>query len=192
MLQQIFMGRIACDCIYVHFPGFLMYYSNRLKYGACDFSKTQTTGIYNVGYSRFAAEKGNFCAIYYPIDKHIGHKSQKREDVYNNEPLIPSRLTEIAKNLTWAKKDCYNHATFLLPPLNVSIPVFVDANLAPEFMARKETESHSTEGTEVKSLVPVIFSHEILNRALDYTYFCRELASHGLLVVALDHLDGSG
>ena len=145
-----------------------------------------------MGYSRFAAEKGNFCAIYYPIDKHIGHKSQKREDVYNNEPLIPSRLTEIAKNLTWAKKDCYKHATFLLPPLNVSIPVFVDANLAPEFMVRKETESHSTEETEVKSLVPVIFSHGMLNRALDYTYFCRELASHGLLVVALDHLDGSG
>jgi len=153
-----------------------------------------------VGYSRFAAEKGNFCAIYYPIDKHIGHKSQKREDVYNNEPLIPSRLTELAKIITWLNDgyrseyntDRYTHPTFLLPALNVSIPVCVDANLAPEFIPRKEGESHSTEETEVKSLVPVIFSHEILNRALDYTYFCRELASHGLLVVALDHLDGSG
>jgi hypothetical protein len=32
----------------------------------------------------------------------------------------------------------------------------------------------------------------MLSRALDFTYFCRELASHGLLVIALDHMDGSG
>jgi len=126
--------------MYIHLAGFLFYYYLRMKYGACDFSKTRTTGIYNVGFSRFAAEKGNFCAVYYPVDKFIGHKSQKKEDLYNNEPVIATRLADFAKNIEWAtggkKKTPFQ--TFLLPALSVSVPVFIDANLAPEFILQTE------------------------------------------------------
>jgi platelet-activating factor acetylhydrolase len=42
-----------------------------------------------------------------------------------------------------------------------------------------------------KKLVPVIFSHGLSACALVYTVICKELASYGLMVVAMDYHDGS-
>jgi hypothetical protein len=43
----------------------------------------------------------------------------------------------------------------------------------------------------LKKLVPMIFSHGLTGRALGNSVHYREFASHGMLVIAPDHMDGS-
>jgi len=42
-----------------------------------------------------------------------------------------------------------------------------------------------------KKLIPLIFSHGLTAAAKLYCVFCKELASWGMIVFALDHLDES-
>ena len=42
-----------------------------------------------------------------------------------------------------------------------------------------------------KTLVPIIFSHGLCSRNTTYSTYIRELVSHGYIVFAIDHLDGS-
>lgn len=45
--------------------------------------------------------------------------------------------------------------------------------------------------TAKKKLIPILYSHGLTGSRLVYQVNCRELASHGYLVFAMDHLDGS-
>ena len=45
--------------------------------------------------------------------------------------------------------------------------------------------------TQPDKLVPIIFSHDIISQASKYSGLLRQLASHGFIVFAMDHLDGS-
>lgn len=42
-----------------------------------------------------------------------------------------------------------------------------------------------------KKLIPVIFSHGLIVNRTNHSAICKELASHGCIVYALDHTDGS-
>ena len=60
------------------------------------------------------------------------------------------------------------------------MPVKRDAPLAPQF------------GDGKKLLQPLIFSHGLTSHKMNYSGICRELASYGFLVIALNHNDRSG
>jgi platelet-activating factor acetylhydrolase len=45
-------------------------------------------------------------------------------------------------------------------------------------------------GGEMK-LIPIVYSHGLTGSRTSYTSVCQELASHGYIVFALDHHDGS-
>ena len=47
----------------------LIYFGLRIRYGECNFDNIKETGPYEVGYTTMKTKKGNFCAIYYPVDK---------------------------------------------------------------------------------------------------------------------------
>ena len=61
--------------------------------------------------------------------------------------------------------------------LNVDLPVAVEASISADF--------------KDKQLVPLIFSHGLTACAKMHSVMCKEFASYGMLVIALDHLDES-
>jgi hypothetical protein len=63
--------------------------------------------------------------------------------------------------------------------LSIEIPVVLGAPLARVF------------ASGVKSLIPMIFSHGLMGKSLGYSVLLREMASYGMVVVGVDHLDGS-
>ena len=68
---------------------------------------------------------------------------------------------------------------FLKPVSKVIIPVTRDAPLNSDFH----------DGT--KMLQPLIFSHGLTGHKMNYSGLCREFASYGFLVIALNHNDRS-
>ena len=67
----------------------------------------------------------------------------------------------------------------------VQIPTPTEAYLDKDFLPESDKKPPK------RKLVPMILSHGYMSRGMNYSMHCRELASHGMLVVAPDHLDGS-
>ena len=68
---------------------------------------------------------------------------------------------------------------FIRPFSLATIPVTKDGDLAEEFRTGK------------KLLQPLIFSHGLTSHKMNYSGICREIASYGFLVIALNHNDRS-
>jgi len=66
---------------------------------------------------------------------------------------------------------------FLRPMLAVTVPVLKDAKIAKEF--------------ETEKIPLIVFSHGLTANRMQYSGLCREWASHGIMVAAIDHQDGS-
>lgn len=62
---------------------------------------------------------------------------------------------------------------------NLTVPVFENGPLADEFLSGQ------------KMLQPLVFSHGLTSHKMNYSGLCREMASYGFLVVALNHNDRS-
>jgi len=60
---------------------------------------------------------------------------------------------------------------------DIKLPVCVNGTIAKKF--------------ESVGITPVIFSHSYLNHGNAYSGTARDLASNGLLVITMDHQDGS-
>ena len=52
-------------------------------------------------------------------------------------------------------------------------------------------QNYKEDDEQFTKIVPIIFSHGLVSYSGHYTGHCRELASHGYIVFAIDHLDGS-
>jgi predicted dienelactone hydrolase len=74
---------------------------------------------------------------------------------------------------------------FIKQEMFVHIPTPTDSYLDSDFVAENELAAPK------RRLVPIIVSHGFCSRGMGYSTLCRELASHGMLVIAPDHLDGS-
>lgn len=70
-------------------------------------------------------------------------------------------------------------STFIKPFSLVKVPISRDGPLAAEFLSGK------------KKLQPLIFSHGLSSHKMNYSGICREIASYGFLVIALNHNDRS-
>ena len=46
-------------------------------------------------------------------------------------------------------------------------------------------------GSDGAKLPVMVFSHGLASQAKGYTVFCKEMASYGMVVIALDFTDGS-
>jgi len=56
------------DLMWVYLWAYFTYHLAARKYGQGDFDRIGETGPYKVGYTEIKTEKGNFCAVYYPMD----------------------------------------------------------------------------------------------------------------------------
>jgi hypothetical protein len=82
-------------------------------------------------------------------------------------------------NLKWNRTPSFLSQWVVQALEGVKIPIMRDGPLATEFQNGK------------RMLQPMIFSHGMIVHNLAYTGLCREFASYGFLVIALNHNDGS-
>jgi hypothetical protein len=161
----------------------LFFFYLRMMYGDCSFEGTDSTGPFRVGYSELEGDNGNRCAVFYPIDKATGEDTGR-----GKFPLLVRNagawLQAAKENAAFILKRNLSHV-FFLPFIDVKIPVCIDADLAPCFIPEKVGEEPA------RKLVPLIFSHGMLMDGHFHSHLYRELASYGIMVVALDHMDGS-
>ena len=73
---QVFMletkPTLHVDAMFFYAAGTLYYGYLRYLYGELNFDSTYVTGPYEVGCTTMATPRGNFCVVYYPIDKEKG------------------------------------------------------------------------------------------------------------------------
>jgi hypothetical protein len=148
-----------------------------------DFKEVAPVGPYKVGFTNIKTKKGNFIAVYYPVDFDEKLIDDDKCEVYHKQPEHKDRLRDFVKNLYWRKPgESAWFDMFLSSEIKIKMPIFDDALVAKIF------RSNSLENTQ-KKLTPVIFSHDSRASACDYSIFCKEMASFGMIVFAIDHLD---
>ncbi|KAF8709314.1 Platelet-activating factor acetylhydrolase, isoform II, partial [Rhizoctonia solani] len=77
----------------------------------------------------------------------------------------------------------------------IKLPVYADAPLRPqiESLTSRDTDSSAETLTSSTAKWPlVIFSHGLAGGRFTYSDYCGRLASQGMVVIALEHRDGSG
>ena len=156
-----------------------------LCYGEPGYRNVRTSGPYRVGFKEFTTrEMRNDCSVFYPVDTseavkieaegnhktvhycRYGSAVDGMRDVLDHSPFY----SELAK--CWL-------AIFLRSLSFVSVPVLWDAPMARVFSQGE------------KPVQVVIFSHGIGKDRMAYTGMLSELASHGMLVIAINHNDKS-
>ena len=74
-LQILLLEELHADLMLIYAVGLFYYGYLRWKYGEINFDATYTLGPYAVGCTTTTTPKGNFCVVYYPIDKKKGFLS---------------------------------------------------------------------------------------------------------------------
>ena len=133
-------------------------------------------GPYGVGFREFKLTTGNQAkvAVYYPIDK----------DFYEANKNNPS------KNIS-RMRDGVKTATGVGIGFNVLTPIFFRYYISLRIQVIHNYPLHKDFAEGDKKLTPIIFSHGLIVNRTNHSSICRELASHGCIVYALDHTDGS-
>ncbi|KAF8681161.1 Platelet-activating factor acetylhydrolase, isoform II [Rhizoctonia solani] len=77
----------------------------------------------------------------------------------------------------------------------IKLPAYADAPLRPQIESPTSRETDSSAETLTNSTAKwplVIFSHGLAGGRFTYSDYCGRLASQGMVVIALEHRDGSG
>jgi len=161
---------VKLDLRLINQAGFVLYSILRFMYGGMLLS--EPTGPYKVGYSeQFHTTKGNFCTVFYPTSD-----SAKLTPVPHGYLEGPGRIPSIQKGVKTVEPDDPE------PPA-----LFLAAMFDISFAVGKNTPLHS----DFKELPVLVFSHAMMESAKSHVMFCMEVASYGVVVVGVDHLDGS-
>ena len=133
-----------------------------------------------------SSELDNECSVYYPTYRTTIYEGGKAiniqplafEETVEYMPYGDEQVQAMVDILIWMGKGRFVKQ-FIKPFSLVKIPVLRDGDLAKEFR----------DGT--KLLQPLLFSHGLTTHRMNYSGICRELASYGFLVIALNHNDRS-
>ena len=134
------------------------------------------SGPYGVGYKEFKLKTGNqpWVSWYYPIDKDF-YEKHKTNSEYNVQRL----------------RDGFKTAEGIATGFNVG-PHFIFRYFTQERLyVINDHEIHKDFSTGSKNLIPAIFSHGLIVNRTNHSYICSEMVSHGCIVYAIDHTDGS-
>ena len=152
----------------------------RVFYGPGNFDKVKIRGSYGVGYREFhVSGTETAVSVFYPIDSKFKNEKDSSKKLYFMK-YGDEQVAALIKAGAWfddpKSRGGYPAlaGTFLK---HVEIDVHQKKQIAPDF--------------EGKKLIPIIFSHGLTASRALYTAYCREFASNGYIVFALDHHDGS-
>jgi hypothetical protein len=150
-------------------------------FGNSDFSKFKPSGPYPVGFRDWTTKTGAGkidCSVYYPGAQNVSHEWEKGALGVYFYPYLYENVLGSAK----AAKS-YSRMSFV-SKLDTKL-IFMP------FLNSKQNYWRNRKLSEVKELVPIVFSHGCHTHRHAYTALYGELASHGYLVIALGHNDGS-
>ena len=162
-----FVLAVCCGVPHINTLGFVLYSVFRVFFGGMELPRP--TGPYKVGYTeKFVSDKGNFCAVYYPTESDI------LNEVSAGYVEGSDRIQSLQKGgASVEPNDPEPPAIMLEAMFGTKMYVAVDAQIS-------------------KGPLPVlVFSHGLMLSARHYSVICCELASYGVIVIAVDHLDGS-
>lgn len=138
--------------------------------------------------------------LYYPTtseEEKSSHGSDTEEKMYWIPKPVSATARGYARFLGVDNLIVRNALTFglWLVAGGITIPARVGAPLIPAGEAGLLDPSEGNDGergeAETHKLPVVVFSHGMLSSRTDYTSYLGQLASHGIVVAALEHRDGS-
>ena len=148
--------------------------------GAADFSKLRIDGPFKVGvkFLKTAICK-NEISVFYPVDNGTEYEKRMRK---GGDALWIRNKQKRLKALKQFADDSFNLSMpeFLLKPFTLAkMNALQDGDLSCKFKTGKE------------AIRPIIFSHGWTGDSTQYTGLARDLASHGYLIILLNHQDGT-
>jgi hypothetical protein len=150
-----------------------------LMYGDGSFKNVKITGPYHVASKDChmpEEEGGNAATVFYPMDKHL--KDDNTHRFWLNYRQDDKFIRGCCRANTWLYKKP-TPQWVLYQWRNITIDVVPDGPLATDFATGKN------------KLIPIVFSHGLTASRSLYTVIGRELASHGYIVIFIDHHDGT-
>lgn len=169
--------------IWISYLGYSITLLLYLVYGTGDLSKFSTRGLFAVGFKEFYVKKTS-CAVsvFYPMDK----------STYNKAVYKCRRWLNYRKGDKFIKMLCQANKAFSFDPnvkLEPTWKYYFWRDITMDVCPDGEIAQFFKSG-EFK-LCPIVFSHGMKGSRCMYSTICQEMASHGYIVFALDHHDGS-
>jgi platelet-activating factor acetylhydrolase len=162
-----FVFSVLANVPHINTFGFIIYTLFRVFYGGMDLPKP--SGPNSVGYTEnFITDKGNFCAVFYPTEKPASN------------PVTAGFLEGIDRISSLQNGAAAVEPSDPAPP-GIILEAMFDVKMNVAVDARVKGDS----------IPVVVFSHGLMLSARSYAALCCEMASYGVMVVALDHMDGS-
>lgn len=148
-----------------------------ILFGEVSFEKLKMTGPYQVGFREFKTDDlNNAVSVFYPMDREIYDQQIK----LNNTPWLRNG----SKTLLGIAKAGHDYGTEDHPSMlffrhmrKINMDTVYFGDISKDF-----TETS-------RPLIPIIFSHGMCSNRTMHSGTCRDLASHGYIVFALDHND---
>lgn len=140
-----------------------------------------------MGYKDHRTSKlGSEISVYYPVDK-----EEYNRVIHRNNTLWlrhgDHTLLGLAKaSMPYGRED-HPRSCWFRYFRRIRMDTATDAEVSKDFKADKS--AMEVEQVNKKSLVPVIFSHGLSSNRTLHSGTCRDLASFGYVVFALDHMD---
>ena len=159
-----------------------------LVFGDSDFSRMKLRGPYQVGYKEFRTDNlGNEVSVFYPVDK-PEYKRHMRKSWSNNTQWLrhgDHTLLGLAKASVAFGREDHPRSCWFRYLKRVRMDTATDALISKDFIRDESLIKVDAKN----SIVPVIFSHGLSSNRTLHSGTCRDLASFGYIVFALDHQD---
>lgn len=157
-----------------------------ILFGEATFDRLKLTGPFQVGHKDIhISSTGNAISVFYPMDKHV------YAEIMANEPHRNSmwarygyntRLGGARATAPWGS-DKHSHPFVWKFIENTRMLTVEDGPLAKVFWTDNEAER--------KPLIPMLYSHGLTSCRTFQSGSCKDFASHGYIVFAIDHHDGT-
>ena len=151
-----------------------------LLFGCGNLDRIKMTGPYQVGHKEmFCRTDGSAVSIYYPMDiaEYDSMIDKKGRNTYFFRNGIHSRRGVSRATAPWGKEEGTGPWFYKFLDI-VRLNTVQDGEIADDFKLGKK-------------LIPIIFSHGLTCNRTSLSGLCRDFASHGYIVLALDHHDGT-